>query len=98
MRHHPAVARTFYDLGPARTVRNLAAILREADRAGEVAVASLELAAEMLVGLWQGMSNYRLALGIEPEEYHVGLAEHVRRGVAVFPDGCWAKHRRIRRS
>ena len=91
LRHHPAVARAFYDLGPARTISNLAAILRDAAGRGEVAVRSPELAAEMLVGLWQGMSNYRLALGVDPERYEAELVERVRYGIDLFLKGCGTK-------
>lgn len=88
LRHHPTVARAFYDLGPARTIGNLAAILRDAADRGEIAVSSPELAAEMLVGLWQGMSNYRLALGVDPERYEAELVERVRYGIDLFLKGC----------
>jgi TetR/AcrR family transcriptional repressor of mexJK operon len=88
LRHHPRIASAFYDLGPARTIGNLAAILREAVDAGEVRVTSPELAAEMLVGLWQGMSNYRLALGVDPERYEDELEERVRYGIELFLRGC----------
>ncbi|WP_309894457.1 TetR/AcrR family transcriptional regulator [Archangium sp.] len=88
LRHHPRVARAFYELGPGRTIGNLAAILREAAERGEIQVASPELAAEMLVGLWQGMSNYRLALGVDPERYEAELVERVRYGIELFLRGC----------
>lgn len=88
LRHHPAIARAFYDLGPGRTIANLAAILAEAAERGEIRVVSPEAAAEMLVGLWQGLSNFRLALGVDAERYEVELGERVRSGVELFLRGC----------
>lgn len=88
LRHHPDIARAFFELGPARTVRNLAAILEEASARGEIRLAVLPVrAAEMLVGIWQGYSNYRLALGIEDDEADA-LEERVAEGVTLFLEGC----------
>jgi TetR/AcrR family transcriptional repressor of mexJK operon len=89
LRRHPDIAQAFYDLGPARTLRNLAAILAEAAGRGEVVLrVSPDRAAEMLVGIWQGYSNYRLALDIDgPERDPVQLEAQVRDGVAVFLRG-----------
>lgn len=90
LRRHPDIAQAFYELGPARTLRNLAAILAEAAARDEIAlVVPAEQAAEMLVGLWQGYSNYRLALGIGgPERDPAALEALVRDGVALFLRGC----------
>jgi len=42
----------------------------------------------MLVGMWQGFSNYRLALGINGTECDPGLLEaEVREGVTVLLRG-----------
>jgi hypothetical protein len=39
----------------------------------------------MLIGLWQGFSSYRLALGLPGEERdRDALAAQVREGVALF--------------
>lgn len=93
LRRHPDIAQAFYELGPARTLRNLAAILAEAAERGEIALdGPPEQAAEMLVGLWQGYSNYRLALGIEgPERNPAALEAVVRDGVALFLRGAEAR-------
>jgi hypothetical protein len=89
LRRHPDIAQAFYDLGPARTLRNLGAILAEAAERGEVILrVSPDRAAEMLVGIWQGYSNYRLALDIDgPERDPALLDAQVREGVAVFLRG-----------
>jgi hypothetical protein len=57
---------------------------------GEIALdVPADQAAEMLVGLWQGYSNYRLALGISgPERDPAALEALVRAGVALFLQGC----------
>lgn len=89
LRRHPDIAQAFYDLGPARTLRNLAAILAEAAERDEVVLCvSPDRAAEMLVGIWQGYSNYRLALDINGAERDPFLLEaQVREGVAAFLRG-----------
>jgi TetR/AcrR family transcriptional repressor of mexJK operon len=90
LRRHPDVAQAFYDLGPARTLRNLALILSEAAQRDEIVLTvPPDRAAEMLVGLWQGYSNYRLALDIDGTERDPGQLEaQVREGVAVFLNGA----------
>lgn len=89
LRRHPDIAQAFYDLGPARTLRNLVAILSEAaDRDEIVLRVPPDRAAEMLVGIWQGYSNYRLALDINGTERDPAQLEaQVREGVAVFLGG-----------
>jgi TetR/AcrR family transcriptional repressor of mexJK operon len=86
LRRHPDVASAFYELGPARTLANLAALLEEGVRRGELDLGiPAERAAEMLVGLWQGFSNYRLALEVDGAERHQDrLESHVKDGVALF--------------
>jgi TetR/AcrR family transcriptional regulator, mexJK operon transcriptional repressor len=91
LRHHPKIARAFYDLGPGRTLRNLTLILQDAVKRSEIDIPSPERAAEQLVGLWQGMSNYRLALSLDREEYLAQVERNVRDGVGLFLDGCRAK-------
>lgn len=90
LRRHPVIAEAFYALGPARTLRNLAGVLEAAGARGEIALAvSPDRAAEMLVGLWQGFSNYRLALGLPgPERDPATLEAQVRDGVALFLKAC----------
>jgi TetR/AcrR family transcriptional regulator, mexJK operon transcriptional repressor len=53
LRRHPDLARRFYNLGPAVTLRNLAAILAVAAERGQIAVDDAKRAAEQLFGLWQ---------------------------------------------
>ena len=86
LRRHPDIAQAFYELGPARTLRNLAAILADGAARGEIApLPSPDRAAEMLIGVWQGFSNYRLALGLPgAERDRTALEGQVREGVAMF--------------
>jgi TetR/AcrR family transcriptional repressor of mexJK operon len=86
LRQHPDVARAFYDIGPANTLRNLAALLEEAASQGEIELdVPPERAGEMLIGMWQGFSNYRLALGVGGTgEEDASLETQVRQGVALF--------------
>lgn len=82
LRRHPDIARTFYDAGPARTIKNLASILAEAgDR---LAIDDPMKAAEALFGLWQGASNFQLSLGVDIERTEQAVAERVDYGIALF--------------
>ena len=82
LRRHPDLARTFYEAGPARTIANLAAII--ASGGDRLAVDDPVKAAEALFGLWQGASNFRLALGTDVDGIAAATAERVDDGIAVF--------------
>lgn len=84
LRRHPKLARRFYDLGPGRTLANLADMIRDGVAAGELAVVDPDQAAEMLIGAWQGVTNYRLALFLDAEAYEAGLEARVCAGVDWF--------------
>lgn len=90
LRQHPDIARAFYEIGPLNTLRNLAAILREAGEKGEIVLdVSPERAGEMLIGMWQGFSNYRLALGVGGAGEDAGALEaQVRESVGLFLRAC----------
>ena len=82
LRRHPDIARTFYDIGPARTIANLALILEGAgDR---LAIDDPAKAAEALFGLWQGASNFQLSLGVDTTGTEQAVAERVDYGIALF--------------
>lgn len=82
LRRHPQIARTFYDIGPARTIENLAALLSTfGDR---LAIDEPTKAAEALFGLWQGASNFQLSLGVDSANTESRVAERVDYGIAVF--------------
>ncbi len=88
LRRHPHLARRFYEQGPAITVRNLAGILAAAAERGQILVACPDRAAEQLVGLWQGVSNYRLALGLDLEVMIAEIETRVNEGVDLFLRAC----------
>jgi TetR/AcrR family transcriptional regulator, mexJK operon transcriptional repressor len=82
-RHKP-LARSFYDLGPGRTLANLAALIGEAARKGELEAPDPMLAAEHLIGLWQGLSNFQLSLGIDQRRIRSTIPARVDAGLRVF--------------
>jgi TetR/AcrR family transcriptional regulator, mexJK operon transcriptional repressor len=84
LRRHPDLARRFYDQGPAMSVKNLAAILKNADASESLSIASPETAAEHLIGLWQGVSNYKLALGLDIDEQIDSTPKKVADAVDIF--------------
>jgi TetR/AcrR family transcriptional regulator, mexJK operon transcriptional repressor len=88
LRRHPDLARRFYDLGPAVTLRNLAALLRTAVGAGQITLADPNRAAEQLFGLWQGVTNYQLALDLDRDALIEGLPARVTAGVDLFLAAC----------
>jgi TetR/AcrR family transcriptional repressor of mexJK operon len=81
---HKSLARKFYDLGPGRTHANLAAILDRAVRDGDLVIPEPDTAAEHLIGLWQGISNYQLSLGISVDSIRATIPHRVDAGLQVF--------------
>jgi TetR/AcrR family transcriptional regulator, mexJK operon transcriptional repressor len=75
------LARRFWDTGPGRTRANLTRLLQQAADDGELDVPDAQQAADHLFGLWQGFTNFRLALRI-PDDTRV--EERVDAAVAVF--------------
>ena len=69
-RHHPEIARTFFEATYLRTLETLERFLAAGRQAG---VAEFEgspaAAAEQLMGLWQGVSEARVMLGVTTEPY-----------------------------
>lgn len=82
-RHKP-LARSFYDLGPGRTLTNLAALIGDAVRKGELETPDPMLAAEHLIGLWQGLTNFQLSLGIDQRRIRNAIPTRVDAGLSVF--------------
>lgn len=83
LRRDPDLARLFYEAGPGRTRANLAAILRSR-LAADLVIDDPEGAAELLFGMWQGMSNYRLMLNIDHAVVVATISERVAGGVHRF--------------
>ena len=84
LRRHPDLARRFYEQGPAVSVRNLVLILKSANKTGELLIIEPEIAAEQLIGLWQGVSNYKLALGLDIAAQIETIPPKVAGAVDVF--------------
>ena len=84
IRRRPQLSRAFWELGPGRSRANLAAILNDAARRGEIAIDDPGHAAEALFGLWQGFSNLQLALEGSSEEMRAAIADRVDRGIVIF--------------
>jgi TetR/AcrR family transcriptional repressor of mexJK operon len=83
LRRDPALARMFYDAGPGRTLANLSAILAGPLAAG-LAIADANGAAEMLLGMWQGMTGYRLMLGVDHDAVIRSIPKRVTDSVDKF--------------
>ncbi len=81
---HKSLARRFYDLGPGRTLANLTVLIADAAKRGELDAPDPALAAEHLVGLWQGLSNFQLSLGIDQRRIRATIAIRVDAGLKVF--------------
>jgi len=82
--HHKRLARSFYDLGPGRTLANLAGLIGDAVGKGELDAPDPVLAAEHLIGLWQGLSNFQLSLGIDQRRIRSTIPARVDAGLRVF--------------
>ncbi len=84
LRRHQDLARAFYDLGPGRTRQNLAGLIAAAVDRGELTAVDPTHAAEELFGMWQGFTNFQLALGVDIAAIREGMHERVARAVGVF--------------
>ena len=83
LRRDAELARMFYDAGPGRTHANLAAILAS-PRARTLRIDDPARAAELLYGMWQGMTNYQLMLGIDHPGIVASIPARVTEGVDRF--------------
>ncbi len=83
LRRDPELARMFYEAGPGRTHANLTAIL-SSPLAASITIDEPRIAAELLFGIWQGMTNYRLMLGIDHAAVVASIPERVAIGVDRF--------------
>jgi TetR/AcrR family transcriptional repressor of mexJK operon len=81
---HKTLARSFYSLGPGRTLANLAAVITDAADRGELEAPDPLVAAEHLIGLWQGLSNFQLSLGIDHHRISSSIPARVDAGLNVF--------------
>jgi len=84
LRRNPALARSFYEAGPAVTLRNLAEILEDAHDRGQLIALDPAEAAEQLMGLWAGAAHYRIALGVDLAELEAAIPQRVAASVDLF--------------
>ena len=84
LRRHPELARAFYDLGPGRTRANLTHLIADAANRGALRPCNPAHAADELLGLWQGLTNFQFALGIGIDDIRADLPNRVARAVRVF--------------
>ena len=56
----------------------------DAVRRGELVASDPKLAAEHLIGLWQGLSNFQLSLGIDQLRIRSSIPARVDAGLRVF--------------
>ncbi len=83
LRRTPDLARLFHEAGPGRTQANLATILAS-PLGADLDLPDPEAAAEMLLGMWQGMTNFRLMLGVDHDAVTASIPERVSDGVDRF--------------
>ena len=83
-RVHADAPRRFFDAGPGRSRQALAKRLALAVDHGELVIDDPVLAAEDLVGLWQGMMRVELAVGLRPTPTPAMMRARVDRGVRLF--------------
>ncbi|MBX3594184.1 TetR/AcrR family transcriptional regulator [Sphingomonas sp.] len=80
----PHLAHRFHAAGPAQCMGRLADVLAQANADGEIAVDDPALAAEDLCGLWTGLADLGVKLGLEPPPDAAAIRERVARGTRLF--------------
>ena len=93
LRRDAELARMFYEAGPGRTHANLAAILAN-PLAAPLHIDDPLAAAELLFGMWQGMTNYRLMLGVDHAAVIASIPARVTHGVDRFLSAYKPPHAR----
>ena len=84
----PAVARMFYEAGPAIGIARLTEMLEEARAAGEITAESCETAAQRFLSLCRSHQQFRYSLNLiprpSPAEIKAIIAEAVRTFMARY--------------
>lgn len=78
------LAERFYQAGPALCIGRLADALSEAAEQGEIEIDDPWMAAEDLCGLWQGLSDMGIKLGLEPAPPAEVIRMRVERATRLF--------------
>ncbi len=80
----PRLAERFYQAGPGLCIGRLAEVLGEAAAQGEIEIDEAWLAAEDLCGLWKGISDMGVKLGLEPVPTAEAIQARVERATRLF--------------
>lgn len=80
----PALARRFFEAGPAQCRARLADILTDADRRGMIAVDEPVYAAETLMAMWKGFLDVELRFQMIAHQSAEELQARVDRGTRLF--------------
>lgn len=80
----PQLAQRFYDAGPAVCFGRLADVLAAAQARGEIVVDDPLVAGQDLCGLWQGVSDLGIKLGLEPLPTPEQIRARVERTTRLF--------------
>lgn len=80
----PALAQRFYRAGPELCLGRLAAVLGGAAAKGEIEIDDPWRAAEDLCGLWKGISDFGVKLGVAPIPLPEEIRARVERGTGLF--------------
>lgn len=80
----PPLARRFFAAGPQLCMGRLTEVLAEADSRGEISVDDPAMAADDLCGLWLGVFDLGIKLGLEPLPSPDEIGRRVRRGTRLF--------------
>jgi TetR/AcrR family transcriptional repressor of mexJK operon len=88
----PQLAQRFYDAGPAVCFGRLADVLAAAQARGEIDVDDPLVAGQDLCGLWQGVSDLGIKLGLEPLPTPEQIRARVERTTRLFLKMVAANH------
>lgn len=80
----PTLARRFFEAGPGVCFGRLAEVLAEAAQRGEIELDDANLAAQDLCGLWKGVADIGLRLGLEPLPAPEAIRARVERATRLF--------------
>ncbi len=84
LKHSPAMARRFFDVGPGACRARLADMLRVAAAHGEIEIDDPLLAAADLFSLWKGFIDKELEFKVLKPVSPDSIDERVRRGTRLF--------------
>ena len=84
LHRHKDLSKRFYENGPGNTHKRLSDILCAASVENQLCIENPEEAAEHLVGLWQGFSNFQLSLGQMKSQIRSTVETRVDKGIEIF--------------